>query len=1415
MDLVYENQKQLIEEFAKLIRNYNKDGKDHKKEISYYGKKLEQLEECWRKFDSNDTKLRDDKDVNMSHQYFIDESYDRTKVIYENQRQRIMDDESRLKTKLEERAKSKETKTKEKSINADQTETPTTKTPFADFEAISELQNDSGEFILSESDDESDTGHSVNGNNNENLPAEVKVYVFMSTEIRNAIKCAEKMNMHETQGMANAQLENLKAIWSDFRQTHREISLGEHKQYCVDMANLNSRYLTVVGKLNDLVHGTSSKQVVQLPKIKIPEFDGEPANWRAFKDLFDKIVHCNRNISDSIKIQYLKANLTGKAAKLVEHLPPTNTSYKKCYEILNNRYENERENVSYLIDEILDIEIQKVESSAGLKMIHDKTFECIMSIESIGTSVQNWDVLLVQILMRKLDRKTIIDYENKLVNVKQNQTLTYFLKYLENRFLALASAESKTKNNFKKNSGDKYYEQKEKNYEKNQKKDIGFQCLYCEKNHSIYKCESFLKLEPSKRLDAIKEKKLCFVCLQKHAKNECKSKFDCKVCNKKHNVLLHIEKKMETQALISTRAEKIIGMPESVNEPNVNTLLAATRDEDNLLATAMVNVVTKNGDKILVRAVVDMGSQSAMITERAHQALGMESEKVHAGIDGIEETKTTTKKRTELTIFPRFSADYALVTKALVMKKITGLKVFKDDLSKYEHLQNLQYADPTISNEQPIDILLGVADYARIVKSGLIKGNPEEPIAQNSELGWLIMGPDGARNNDKNEISITTLISNTEINEKIQNLFETPEINDDSDAEDDQLSEEEKFCEKYFMETTTRDANGRFIVSMPFKNNKKPELGESKKAALAVLFQLEKRFEKSPELKKQYSEVIYDAIERGHLVKLDKPMANMHYIPHHAVFKDSTTTKLRTVYNASQRTSNGKSLNEQLAIGSMKQSLIFELLMRWRTFEIAVIADIEKMYKQIKLDEKQHHLQIILWSDVKTKKIEEYKMTTVTFGLANSPYLAIRWLKEVAKSVAEKYPIASNAIQNNFYVDDHTGGAATVSEAIELYQQLKCAFDSVGCNLRKFVSNSTALMNRISENDKERNKTETVKVLGMLWNPNNDTLKFKISFDVNAMAKTKRQLVAEMATIFDPLGLVSPMVVKAKILLQYVWTLSNKEKKYNWDDELPIDVMDKWMHIKQRALILNSVTVARWINTEKNSNVQLHGYCDASQRAYAACIYVRTVKNNEIVSRLLVAKAKNAPNQTIPKLELCGAKLLTQLVKKVCKTMNVSIDEIHLWSDSQCVLGWIAANPLRYKKYVSTRILYIQKFKKANWHFIAGKNNPADCASRGIYGDELMENKLWWNGPANLLEIVEYKSDTQVRYTTENEQKIKKINALVAVNVESIIPKSRTFFILKKIIALVLRFINNCKNKEKKKLRVILQCANCGKQHRQ
>lgn len=449
------------------------------------------------------------------------------------------------------------------------------------------------------------------------------------------------------------------------------------------------------------------------------------------------------------------------------------------------------------------------------------------------------------------------------------------------------------------------------------------------------------------------------------------------------------------------------------------------------MPTAIVRVLTKNGQKIRLKALVDPGSQSSIITEHALQLLALPTESVSAGVEGVSDTEVAAKKRVALQLSPRFSDNYVLNTKALVFKKITNLSVFKGDLKEYNYLQNLSYADPTINDENKIDILLGVADFARILKQGLLKGEEHEPIAMNSKFGWLVLGPDGGEK-PTNQIKITTLLTNVEIEENISKFFESEDVNNDDSDDECELSEEEKFCEKFYVETTRRDDNGKFVVSMPYKNGKEPVLGDSKKLALATLFQLAKKFAKSPELRKQYTEAIHDQIEKGHMVLVETPPENAHYIAHHAVFKESTTTKLRAVYNASQKTSNGLSLNEQLAIGKLDQPTIFTLMIRWRKPKIAIIADLEKMYKQIRLNADQQHLQMILWRDTVNEKIKHYKLTTVSFGVASSPFLAIRTLREIANTVESEYPDVANAINNCFYVDDYTGGADTV-EKVRLF----------------------------------------------------------------------------------------------------------------------------------------------------------------------------------------------------------------------------------------------------------------------------------------------------------------------------------------------------------------------------------------------
>lgn len=211
-------------------------------------------------------------------------------------------------------------------------------------------------------------------------------------------------------------------------------------------------------------------------------------------------------------------------------------------------------------------------------------------------------------------------------------------------------------------------------------------------------------------------------------------------------------------------------------------------------------------------------------------------------------------------------------------------------------------------------------------------------LAQSTEFGWVSSGAFSSGTG----VHVQTFLTNVKLNKSLQQFFRA-----DNERDRTEMSEEEAYCEKHYKETVRRDEDGRFIVTLPFKNHMlQPDLGDSRKCAVASLFQMERRFNKNIKLGEEYAKFISEGINLGHIEEI--PFAReklVHYMPHHCVFKDSTTTALRVVYNGSQKTSNLKSLNEQLAIGKVCQRDMLSLLLRFRIFRYVFTADIEKMYK--------------------------------------------------------------------------------------------------------------------------------------------------------------------------------------------------------------------------------------------------------------------------------------------------------------------------------------------------------------------------------------------------------------------------------------------------------------------------------------
>lgn len=257
-------------------------------------------------------------------------------------------------------------------------------------------------------------------------------------------------------------------------------------------------------------------------------------------------------------------------------------------------------------------------------------------------------------------------------------------------------------------------------------------------------------------------------------------------------------------------------------------------------------------------------------------------------------------------------------------------------------------------------------------------------------------------------------------------------------------------------------------------------------------------------------------------------------------------------------------------------------------------------------------------------------------------------------------------------------------------------------------------------------EANTIKTLGIQWHPGRDIFKFKINLQ-DSQRTTKRTILSDIARLYDPLGWISPCVIVGKILMQEIW----KENQM-WDSELPPTIITKWHTLKMELKALNHIEIPRWINITKDSPVEIHGFCDASEKAYAAAVYVRASEENRCHTHLLLAKTRVAPlkNKSLARLELCGAVLLAHLLEHIMETMQFKDAKIFAWSDSQITLSWIKSAPHIRTTFVANRVAEIQELTDPrSWNYVPSKDNPADVASRGLSPKDLLKHHQWWYGP--------------------------------------------------------------------------------------
>ncbi|XP_055634308.1 uncharacterized protein LOC129774572 [Toxorhynchites rutilus septentrionalis] len=1132
-------------------------------------------------------------------------------------------------------------------------------------------------------------------------------------------------------------------------------------------------------------------------KAPIPTFDGDYTKWPKFKAMFLDVMA--QSVSrDAIKLYHLDKALIGSAAGVLDSKTINEGNYTKAWNILTERYENRRVIIETHIRGLLQLQKMSTESNIELRKLVD---ECNNHVESLEYMEQELlgmsELIIIYLLTAALDKTTRKHWEQTL---KPGQLPKYktTIEFLKSQCQVLERCEaafslpipkpfvSKSGTQIKINNQRTHAAVSDENYT-NEK------CDFCAALHRNYQCDKLNALSSAEKMNKIKSTGVCFNCLRKgHISKKCPSSKTCRICKKRHHTQLH-EDVSPMQNSETIRNEKITVRNQPTNDKpstsNENQMPVSTCSCNSarvsktvLLLTAVVLVTDKNGRQHSCRALLDSGSLVNFVSEKFANVLEIPKRRVNIAIAGISSLKTTAHEK----IIVKFQSQYSnfqASLECLITRKVTGKIPSMDiDITDWNIPSGIQLADPMFYKSNTIDILIGAELFFKLLKPFnqlvLEDGLPE---LRDSHLGWIVTGSISADNN----VQYSQIASIQSIEDSIEKFWQIEELQDDPKPTTD-----EQRCEEHFSVTHSRDETGRFVVRLPFKDNIN-ELISCRELALKRFYMLESKLQRNPDLKSQYIDFVREYQQLGHCKEVDetkdmRPL-NPYFMPHHAVLRpDSSTTKCRVVFDASAKPSSSDlSLNDVLLVGPVVQNELLAIILKFRKHKYVFTGDITKMYRQI---------------------LKVLELTTITYGTASAPFQATRCLIQLAKEEESNFPIASNIIRKDCYVDDVISGADTFEEANEAINQLRRMLAKGGFPIRKWCSNSTQLLHNCPTEEqetlkpwKDRSINSVTKILGLTWNPLSDELLIAGELEHIEDQKrrtTKRRIYSEVAKLYAPLGLYSPTVVLAKLLVQQLWKC-----KIGWDDSVEESFVQQWCNIKQTLPHLKKITIPRQVTYIGAIDFELHGFTDSSNLAYGACVYVRSLfPDGSAKCRLLSSKSKVAPlhELTIPRKELCAALLLTRLVKKIIDAVEMNFSQIMLWTDSQIVLAWLKKNPDRLQTFVKNRVMEIRNgLGECQWNYVKSCDNPADVVSRGQLPTILAQNDMWWNGP-NFLTTSTIIFETLNDVPEENLPEMKPVimsHSATILELLQVFSKYSCFRKLQRVIGWILRFKNNCHQK--------------------
>ena len=786
----------------------------------------------------------------------------------------------------------------------------------------------------------------------------------------------------------------------------------------------------------------SLKSSVDCPKLELLKFNGNPMAYHRFMMTFAATIESA--VPDNRRLLYLLQYCEGKAKELIEHcaLLEPSEGYEKAKEILYENYGRRCIIARAYIKKLVKGSVIRSDDSNALIKLAQELEECNTTLRFMKyySDVNNFDNIAKIVgrlsfsmqsrwlrfaaSLEKQDREPsfedlvgFVKNESEIAKSSYSGVLFKTGKKPGIKISTHATNVTKAKGKF-----DSRWNNPRSSMPTRKQTEV--KCGLCSSNHFLWSCPKFRTMNQESKYKYIRDQRLCFNCLKGgHVQRDCQSQRKCTVsgCGRKHHFLLHRD-----------QPNRQARTPETTSSPNENSTMTPSAEgasesskcfacATNAKSQAFLNIVPVRisaGKKtVCCFAFLDQGSTTSLCDERLLKELDITGEKTSFTLSTLNNSAAQVGSKVDLMVSSLSDSGNLRLKNVLSVNKLPvrpNQPLKHSGKTCWTHLQKLKI--PHLENQE-VMLLIGVDTPEAFWIEDEIRGKPGEPYAIKTMLGWSLIGP---ATGEASEVSANFMTADESLEQQVRSMWELERHF--STGIECQMSRNDRYALRIMKDSTVLTEDGHYQLALPWRPGA-PQLESNKNQAAVRLAYLKKRLEKDAELQKRYVNVVESYITNGFARRVneaDNEAPGRWFLPHHPVFHPHKPDKVRVVFDCGAR-HKGKSLNDQLLKGPDLMNNLVGVLSRFRMENVAIVADVEAMFHQVKVDPRDHsYLRFLWWPDGDlSQPFHEYSMQVHLFGATSSPACTNFCLNQAAIDQAGVFSTeAVETLQQNFYMDD-------------------------------------------------------------------------------------------------------------------------------------------------------------------------------------------------------------------------------------------------------------------------------------------------------------------------------------------------------------------------------------------------------------